>query len=239
MKRIKHVIAAACLIIVVSLQAHATWSVIVIDPVTKTIGMAGASCTYSVYGIGGIIPGKGAVIVQAMSNKAAKAKGLQMIMANAPPEQILAALKNPYFDPEEQQYAIVCVNYPTRAITYTGEETTPANGALTAKGISVQGNTLVTEKELIAALDAALKAQEQSLPMEEILMQALEAGAKLGGDKRCGDRKAASAFITVSKATDNVQRPSINLIVNQTDESSNAIVTLRKRLNEWKNNHRQ
>jgi len=47
------------------IQAYATWSIILIDPQTKAIGIAGASCTYSVYGIGSIVPGKGAVVVQA------------------------------------------------------------------------------------------------------------------------------------------------------------------------------
>ncbi|HET9277132.1 MAG TPA: DUF1028 domain-containing protein, partial [Flavitalea sp.] len=50
------------------LRSLATWSIIVIDPKTKEIGIAGASCTRSVYGIGAIIPGKGAIVVQAMSN---------------------------------------------------------------------------------------------------------------------------------------------------------------------------
>jgi hypothetical protein len=69
------------LLVLLTIQAKATWSVIVIDPNTKEIGIAGASCTYSVYGIGGIVPGKGAVVVQAMSNKLARNKGLQMMLA--------------------------------------------------------------------------------------------------------------------------------------------------------------
>ncbi|MEO8402983.1 MAG: hypothetical protein ABI480_00250 [Chitinophagaceae bacterium] len=41
------------------------WSIIVVDPKTKQIGIAGASCTQGVYGIGAIYPGEGAVVVQA------------------------------------------------------------------------------------------------------------------------------------------------------------------------------
>jgi hypothetical protein len=52
--------------------AFATWSIIIIDPVTEEIGIAGASCTYNCYGIGKIIPNVGAIIVQAMSNNAAR-----------------------------------------------------------------------------------------------------------------------------------------------------------------------
>ncbi|GAB4027491.1 DUF1028 domain-containing protein [Spirosoma gilvum] len=216
------------------IQAYATWSIIVIDPRTKEIGIAGASCTYSVYGIGSIVPGKGAVIVQAMSNGAARALGRRMIMADAPPEQILDAMKDPDFDPEEQQYAIVCVNYYGKELTYTGSEVTPFKGALTANGISVQGNTLASPDELQAVLNTALQAQKEGLPLEEVLMLALEAGAKLGGDKRCGDRKASSAFLTIAKPADSPQKPYLNLIVYGINNTINAVEVLRKKLDDWK-----
>jgi uncharacterized Ntn-hydrolase superfamily protein len=48
-------------------------------------------------------------------------------------------------------------------------------------------------------LNAAIKAQKDSLSIEDVLILALEAGAKFGGDKRCGDTKALSAFLTIAK----------------------------------------
>jgi uncharacterized Ntn-hydrolase superfamily protein len=217
-----------------SFTALATWSIIVIDPKTNEIGIAGASCTHSVYGIGGIVPGKGAIIVQAMSNKAARDKGLQLIKANAAPEEILAVIKNPVYNPEEQQYAVVCINDLLHPSTYTGSECNSAMGSMTAKGISVQGNTLTNDGEIAAVLKAAVEAQHSGAAIEEILMKALEAGAEYGGDNRCGSRKASSAFLTVAKPTDNVNKPSLNLIVNQADETSNAVVLLRTKFDNLK-----
>ena len=217
-----------------TITSYATWSIIVIDPKTNEIGIAGASCTFSVYGIGGIIPGKGAIIVQAMSNKAAKRKGLQMIMDGATPAQILAAIRDPQFDPEEQQYGIVCMNFPDQPLTYTGESTTLNRGALTANGISVQGNTLADAGEIQAILNAALKAQQESLSIQEILMRALEEGAKWGGDKRCGAQKASSSFLTVAKPNDDPNRPYTNLVVNGYNEGVNAVEALRKEFEKWK-----
>jgi len=216
------------------INSYATWSIIVIDPTTKKIGIAGASCTYSVYGIGAIVPGKGAILVQAMSNPLARSKGVKMMMADASPEEIMAAMKDPMFDPEHQQYAIICVNYPERPLTYTGTGTTSEKGTLTARGISVQGNTLTNSGELQAVLNAAIKAQHDDLPLEEILMLALEAGAKLGGDKRCGDTKASSAFLTICNPTDDPKNPFLNLIVYGTDDHVNAVEALRLKLNNWK-----
>jgi len=234
MKILKLTFLTLCLLIIFLNHSYATWSIIVVDPKTNKIGIAGASCTNSVYGIGAIIPGKGAVVVQAMSNLFARVKGLEMILANAAPGEILEAMKDPRYDPENQQYAIISVNYLDSPATYTGTSTTPYKGALTAKGISVQGNTLTNAEELQSVLNTAVKAQQDSLSIEDVLMLALEAGAKLGGDKRCGEIKALSAFLTVVKPDDDPKKPYLNLIVNGTDDKVNAVEALRQRFNNWK-----
>jgi uncharacterized Ntn-hydrolase superfamily protein len=230
---LKRICLTVFLIAAFGFPSYCTWSIIVIDPVTKEIGIAGASCTYSVYGIGAIVPGKGAIVVQAMSNSLARMKGFRMIMADATPREILKAIKDPYFDPESQQYAIICISDIEHPQTFTGSENPSHKGAVTAKGISVQENTLTNPGQLKAVLDAALTAQKALLPIQEVLMLALEAGAKTGGDKRCGDRKASSAFLTVAKPGD-VTTPYINLIVNGTNEKANAVEGLRKKFNDWK-----
>lgn len=222
------------LLVALTLHAKATWSIIVIDPKTKEIGIAGASCTFSVYGIGSIVPGKGAVVVQAMSNSAARSIGLQMIIADASPQEIIAVMCKPEFDPEQQQYGVVCLSNLDAPQTYIGSATTASRGAKTSKGITVQGNTLSNQEMLDQILQIASKAQKASLSIQEVLMLALEAGATYGGDKRCGDRKASSAFLMVAKPTDDLQHPYLNLIVNQTDETTNAVKALRNKFNNWK-----
>ena len=52
------------LVITISLFFSFRTFAIIIDPKTNEIGIAGASCTYNCYGIGKIIPKKGAIIVQ-------------------------------------------------------------------------------------------------------------------------------------------------------------------------------
>ncbi|AHF15367.1 DUF1028 domain-containing protein [Niabella soli] len=233
-KRVNHGLLTVLLLCTLVGYAHATWSIIIIDPKTKAIGIAGASCTYSVYGIGAIAPGKGAIVVQAMSNNSARAKGLQMILADASPDEILAAIKDPEFDPEAQQYAVICANYLEHPVTYTGMKTTSDKGAFVAKGIAVQGNTLADQAELKAVLRAAIKAQKRALPIEEVLMLAMEAGAELGGDKRCGSRKAASAFLTVARPGDPADHPYLNLVIYGTNEKVNAVEALRNKFDQWK-----
>lgn len=81
-----------------SVYSFGTWSIIIVDPVTRQIGIAAASCSPSVYGIGGIVPGKGAIVAQAMSNMKAKNKGMQLLAAGDSPVKILMTIIDPVFD---------------------------------------------------------------------------------------------------------------------------------------------
>ncbi|HEY9045414.1 MAG TPA: DUF1028 domain-containing protein [Ohtaekwangia sp.] len=222
------------LAMLMSVKANATWSIIIIDTKTNTIGIAGASCSPNCYGIGKIIPGIGAIIVQAMSNNAARSRGVEMILANATPEEIIRALRDPAFDPERQQYAVITVKYKIPA-TYTGDLTHTARGALTAPGISVQGNTLTDDQVLEKVMQTVVAGQKESLAIDVILMKALEAGSDAGGDNRCGEQRATSAFITIFRKDDSPRRPFLDLnTFGQPKGGQNAVVLLRKRYDRWK-----
>lgn len=233
MKTIKRLSLSMLLLALLAIPSFATWSIIVADPRTGEIGIAGASCTVSVYGIGLIAPGKGAIVVQAMSNPLARQQGFRMIMDGAAPAAILEKIRHPDYDPEEQQYAVLCMNDLAHPATYTGAQNTAHAGSLTGNGISVQGNMLTNPDELQAIFDAAIQAQNDSLPIQDILMLALEAGAKSGGDKRCGERKASSAFLTVSKP-DDVKKYWLNLVIYGNDKRTHAVEALRKKFDNWK-----
>lgn len=235
----KRIAFTLLLLVTLTLPSRATWSIIVIDPKTKAIGMAGASCTSDCSGIGSIIPGTGAIIVQAMSNYNAHAVGRRAILNGRPPEEIITGLQEARFDPTHQQYAIVTLAHLT-PVTYTGDSTIFYNGALTGQGISVQGNLLANKQTLQAIFEAVVRARATSLPIHETLMLALEAGAAAGGDKRCGDQKAQSAFIRVARPTDDAAAPYLNLVVtDQQKGGANAVITLRQQYEQWINKTRQ
>ena len=223
----------------ICLNAFGTWSIIVVDPKTKEIGIAGASCTSNCFGIGSIIPGRGAIIVQAMSNANARDMGRRAIIAGHPIEGILEALRQARFDPEHQQYALVTLDqlYP---VTYTGDSTIFYKGSLTAKGISVQGNILSSDKVLKAVFEAAIQAQKESLSVQEILMKALEAGEDAGGDKRCGEQRAQSAFMQVARPGDNPENPYLSLVIKDQpkgEREEKAVVLLRRAYEKWSKEH--
>ncbi|HYI78402.1 MAG TPA: DUF1028 domain-containing protein [Chryseolinea sp.] len=232
----KKYVIALIVLLSSSLQSFATWSIIIIDPKTKEIGIAGASCTYNCDGIGKILPNLGAVIVQAMSNNQAREKGTQMILAESTPEEIIQAMRDPIFDPERQQYAVITIKYINDPKTYTGNLTHSVNGALTTYGVSVQGNTLASDTQLEAIMDVVKEGQTGSLHIAEILMNALHAGSESGGDKRCGEQRATSAFLTVAKPND--RKPYLHLVIfGQGKGKSNAVHLLRIKYEKWKRKH--
>jgi uncharacterized Ntn-hydrolase superfamily protein len=224
------------LFLTIHVPLFATWSIILIDPETKEIGIAGASRTPNCYGIGEIIPGQGAIIVQAMSNTAARTKGLKMILSGYSPEEIISQLRDGEFDPERQQYAVVTLNHYNNPATYTGVETHPYNSAMTGDGFSVQGNTLPGKNVIRQIFEAVLQGRKDSLTIDHILMRALVAGALAGGDKRCGDQKATSAFIIVAKPND--KRAYLNLsIFGQPKGGQNAVDMLEHKYEKWTMKH--
>jgi uncharacterized Ntn-hydrolase superfamily protein len=138
------------------------------------------------------------------------------------------------FDPEHQQYALVTLKEMTPQ-TYTGDSTIFYKGSITGRGISVQGNFLTNKKELKMIYEAVVKAQNDSLSLYEILMLALEAGSKGGGDKRCGKQKSQSAFMVVAKPEDDEKNPFLRLVVrDERKGGENAVAALRKEYEKWK-----
>jgi len=222
-------------------QAHATWSVIVLDKETRSIGLAGASCSDYVAGIAGFVPGKGAVMAQAASNWQAKTKAEELIRTGAAPDQILATIINPDFDPDfsRQQYAIMTFDAFDKPVTYTGTSTEDYHGAITGDGFSTQGNMLPGSKVLEAVAASISATRKANRPIEEILLKALEAGASAGGDKRCGKQRAASAFITVIRPDLAWWEPYLNINVHHVRQGgSNAVALVRGEYRRWQANYR-
>jgi uncharacterized Ntn-hydrolase superfamily protein len=218
-------------------SARATWSIIVLNPDTRAIGLAGASCSDYVAGIAGFVPGKGAVMAQAASNWAAKTKAEELIGKGMAPDKILAVITDPSFDPQfaKQQYAIMTFDAFEAPANFTGADTTELRGSLTGSGFSVQGNTLGSGTVLEAAAREITKGRAAKRPLAEILLAALAVGAEAGGDKRCGEQRATSAFITVIHSDLPFWIPYLSLNVHNIERGKeSAVVLLGREYQRWK-----
>jgi uncharacterized Ntn-hydrolase superfamily protein len=221
-------------------QANATWSIIVLDKETRSIGLAGASCTDYVAGIAGFVSGKGAVMAQAASNWQAKTKAEELIRAGTAPDQILATIIDPRFDADfsRQQYAIMTFDAFDKPVTYTGANTEDYHGAITGEGFSTQGNMLPGREVLEAVATSIAATRKAKQPLEETLLKALEAGGSAGGDKRCGKQRATSAFITVIRADLPWWEPYLNLNVHHVRKGGpSAVELVREEYRRWKTHY--
>ncbi len=79
-------------------RVSATWSIVAVDPQTREVGVAVASCIGSVEVTAGFAPGKGVIVAQALSNRAARDRSAQLLARGASPAQVIAEITNPEFD---------------------------------------------------------------------------------------------------------------------------------------------
>ncbi len=183
-----------------STPCYATWSIIAVDRQTGEIGIAGASCTFDVSGIASIIPGKGAIVVQAASSYMARMKGVELMGNGATLEEILEAMMHDEYQPKRQQYGLILLDSNTIPLVHSGSEIQEWNGEKLGSDFSVMGNILPGEAVILNAYNAFNENRDK--PLAERLMLALKAGEEAGGDKRCETQYARSAFIMVYKPQD-------------------------------------
>jgi len=214
----RHVAAVAALAFALAaMPAHATWSIVAVDPATGEVGAAAATCTVGVELILAIAPGKGVIVAQAATNLSARDEGVRLIEAGETGEDVIAAIANEDFNPgglmnapwTEQQYGVATL-VDAHAVAFTGDETPDWHGSVSAGSVSAQGNTLRSESVITEAL-AAFQASDG--PMAERLIAGLEAGAAEGGDARCDEaRGSLSAFVAVAEPDDPPGKPALFIV---------------------------
>ncbi len=219
-------------------RASATWSIIVLDRATGFIGVAGASCTSDVYGIMTLIPGKGAIVAQALDHPPAVREAIRLIRAGVAPDSVIRAITSTSLDSasRDRQYGIA--TFADGQAQFSGSALRSYSGERHSDGIVVQGNILASAAVLDRALQAIQQARSAGKPLEDVMMAGLKAGADAGGDSRCGMQRATSAFIAVAKPDDVPNWPYLTLRVVGVEKggSVNAVSMLQTRLALWRKN---
>jgi uncharacterized Ntn-hydrolase superfamily protein len=178
-----------------SFPVYATWSIIGVDQDTGEIGIAGASCTFDVSGVASLVPKKGAIVVQAASNYFARMEGVKKMQQGGSAGEVLAAMQAEKFHPERQQYGVILLRQEDQPLVYSGKEIKPWSGSKTGDDVAMLGNILVDKEVINQAYAAYEKGRKGTFAHR--LMDALKAGEESGGDNRCDQQAARSAFISV------------------------------------------
>jgi len=200
--------------------AFATWSIVAVDPETREVGIAAASCSTGVRLIAGLVPGKGAVASQAATSFLGRDVAMEMIDKGDRADIIVRKLADEdlYASPIRMglqwlQYGLVTLNPSPKAGTLTGYSVPNDWGAVHGDEYSVQGNTLRTG--VVDAIATAWRLDTVGSchkPLAERLLRALEAGRDAGGDNRCPEGASSlAAFLFVAKPDDDPEKPSLML----------------------------
>ncbi len=138
---------------------------------------------------GAVVPwaeaGVGAIATQSFANVNYGPKGLEMLSEGVAPEMVLHRLVAD--DTYAQKRQVGIVDMRGGSATFSGRECFNWYGGLTAPGVAVQGNILVSEATVAAMLEAF---QATSGALAWRLLAALQAGDRAGGDRR-GKQSAA------------------------------------------------
>ena len=232
------VVVAMLFLAALPAKASATWSIIVLDKKTGTIGVAAASCTSDVYGILGMVPGTGVLVAQATEHQPAMREALRLLREGVAPDSVLRVITSAAIDSASQDRQYGIATFRSGQVQFTGSALHDYRGERSAEGALVQGNILAGPAVLDRAMEAIQRARAAGRPLEEVVMAGLRAGADAGGDSRCGAQRATAAFLAVAKTGDVPNWPYLTLRVVgiEKGDAANAVALLEDRLALWRKN---
>ena len=180
--------------------AEATWSVVAVDEETGEVGVAVASCVgFEVTVVPVLVPGVGAGASQANISKPSGQRMVDALAGGASAQETIDAVVAADDGMEERQFGVVVLG--DAGAGWTGGDTLDVaiDGRSEDGTVAVQGNILVSEEVVDAAVSAFDAAEGQ---LADRLIAGLVAGADAGGDARCGDQTATAAALVVARPGD-------------------------------------
>ncbi len=186
---LRRVLALALGLAVLAAPSRATWSIVVVDTVTREVAIGSATCLAS-FNLRRFLPvlkvGHGVAAAQSFVDQSGQNRRriLRGFERGADPVVILNSLAN--FDPGHQtrQYGIVTLF--DDPLTFTGSGAGQARAGIVGQvgnlRYAIQGNVL-TGEAVVTAAEAALLNTNGDLGFR--LLKAMQAARSLGGDGRC------------------------------------------------------
>ncbi len=234
MKKRSFFLTSLFLSIFTAANSHATFSIVAVDPVTGTVGSAGASCIANSYIINDVVEGIGAVNTQSFYLAANQNNAHMLLVAGIMPDSIMKWLEANDFSGEFyiRQYGAVTLAGTGASASFTGTGCFDWKGHLFGPTYAIQGNILLGP-EIIDDMESAFL--NTVGPLEDRLMAALEAAKVPGADTRClgSGKSAISAYIKVVRLGDG-EVPYLYERVNNTETSVEPIDVLRTQYDNWK-----
>lgn len=156
-----------------------TYSIVARDAETGQVGVAVQSQSFNT---GAVVPwarpGVGAIATQSFTDRRYGYRGLELLAAGRPPQEVLDELLEP--DTERDLRQVGVIDAAGRTAQWTGAHCVSQCGHASGDGWAAQGNMLAADAW--HAMGAAFEAADGSLARR--LLSALEAAEGAGGDWR-------------------------------------------------------
>lgn len=195
-------------------------------------GLGVATATRSL-AVGSIVPavapGVGAVATQARTNRAFRARGLQLMGAGTDPEDVLTTLADE--DPGFAERQVALVDAAGRSAVWTGRQCLPWAGGWARPDLALAGNILVG-RQVLEAMEAAFDAAPHEA-LGRRLLSALQAGDRAGGDRR-GRQSAAVVVMPLEGPAEWPPRARVDLRV---DDHADPVAELARLLDLHESDH--
>ena len=237
------------LLLVLSLKAQDTFSIVAVDEETGEIGAAGATCVDGIAAFGGIkilndiIPGRGGVNAQAwicINPHINLDNAIEQMANGLNPDEIITwltendACSAQGNNPAYRQYGIADFdeNGIARTAAFTGDQADDYKGHILGPNYAIQGNILLGP-EVLEGMENGFTQTEGSLA--EKLMAAMQGANIPGADARCLSRgtSSTSAFLKVVKPDDDPDNPYLLLDILEMPFGEEPIDSLQTLFDEW------
>ena len=231
-----------CCLVVFSLSAQDTFSIVAVDTETGEVGSAGASCLDESAIAGGVqiisdvLPGKGAIHTQSFWLAANQQNARTRMEAGDSPEEIMTWLisNDVQGNSGSRQYGAVDFDGDgnARAAAFTGDECFDYKGQIVGDYYAIQGNILLGP-EILDSMEARFLNTSGSLA--ERLMAALQGANVPGADSRCLNEgvSSLSAFVRVARPEDTANNFYLDLLVPSTPFGVEPIDSLQTLFDNW------
>ncbi|SEI90311.1 Uncharacterized conserved protein, Ntn-hydrolase superfamily [Bhargavaea ginsengi] len=189
-----------------------------IAAICKKTNQLGVAVTTKVPAVGSLCPfvkaGVGAIATQSFVNPYIGINGLKYLEQGMTAQEVKELLIKEDPEPSIRQFTVVDKNGNT--VAFTGEQCDGWFGDVVGDGFAIAGNMLVGEKTILETQRGF--EENQTLPLADRLIKALEEGQAAGGDKR--GRQSAAVLVYSSE-----DYPLVDLRV---DEHEDPVSELRR-----------
>ncbi|MEC4724612.1 DUF1028 domain-containing protein [Shewanella sp. D64] len=212
--------------LVISKTSYATFSIVAVDPETREVGTAIATCihNFDLSRVAKLVPNKGAVNTQSYVNYTNTSNAISQIQDTLSAIELINWLKenDAQNRPEIRQNLATTIDAQGQvdSAAYTGQSSTDYKNHILGRTYAIAGNIL-SGPSILSAMEHAFISEEADLSHK--LMAAMQAAKQHGADSRCKQTSSASAYLGVAKPNDNIAMPFMHLVARPLDRNLDPI----------------